>query len=145
MREITGDLWNVKADVRVITTNLEVNHQGQAVMGRGVALQCKQRFRGIEYILGRLIEGTTTKLVHTILSPTNEVLVFFPVKYHWREYARISLILKSLGELIEEANKEGWTKIVMPRPGCGNGGLDWDVVGPILRASLDERFTVVQR
>jgi hypothetical protein len=31
----------------------------------------------------------------------------------------------------------------MPRPGCGNGKLDWRVVRLILRPYLDDRFTVV--
>ena len=39
MKEITGDLWTIKADARVIPTNGTVRRDGAAVMGRGVALQ----------------------------------------------------------------------------------------------------------
>jgi len=53
------------------------------------------------------------------------------------------LIRQSARQLVEMADKFGWGSVVLPRPGCGNGGLDWDDVRPILEAILDDRFTVV--
>jgi hypothetical protein len=41
------------------------------------------------------------------------------------------------------ADKFRWQHIVMPRPGCGNGGLDWADVEPVLSKLLDDRFTVI--
>lgn len=146
MREISGDLWEEEADAKVITTNAATNSRGHAVMGRGVALQCKERYPGIEAIYGRWLDCNTARVTCMLSSdPVPIPLVFFLVKYHWRERASIPLILQSLGQLIELTDTEGWNKIVMPRPGCGNGGLDWHDVGPILRASLDNRFYVVER
>lgn len=146
MQEITGDLWEVEADTRVITTNGAVNSRGCAVMGRGVALQCKQRYPGIERMYGRWLECNTLGITFLLSAPPDlKPIVFFPVKYDWRDKASIPLILKSLGGLIELVEDKQWERVVMPRPGCGNGGLSWELVGPILRASLDQRFTVVQR
>ena len=42
MREIFGNLWEAECDLRVITTNPMINAKGQAVMGRGCALEAKQ-------------------------------------------------------------------------------------------------------
>lgn len=34
--------------------------------------------------------------------------------------------------------------VLMPRPGCGNGGLTWEQVKPIIEPILDDRFTVME-
>lgn len=151
MREVTGDIWDFDCDARVIPTNGSVNRHGAAVMGRGVALQCKERYPGIETALGVLLRGVSPTKLHCIqwvpesygnvVQP--DVLVFFPVKFEWRQKANLSLIIKSSAELLWEAQMEGWNTVALPRVGCGNGGLSWDDVGPILRSIFDDRFVVV--
>ena len=69
-------------------------------------------------------------------------LVAFPVKRHWRDPADPSLIVKSAFQLVELTDREGWRNVALPRPGCGNGRLDWEVVRPLLNL-LDDRFVVV--
>jgi hypothetical protein len=41
VREIFENLWEVEADLRVITTNSDVNRDGAAVMGRGCACEAR--------------------------------------------------------------------------------------------------------
>lgn len=76
----------------------------------------------------------------------------------WKAKAEIPLIQESIKALIKSVNYhqshilgDGWldlqhgrqARVVMPRPGCGNGGLKWEQVRPAIEPLLDDRFTVV--
>jgi hypothetical protein len=144
MIEKVGSLWSyhVSTDARVITTNGDVNSKGQAVMGRGVASQAAGIFPRVRYILGRKIleEGNIVHMME--FSDRSFKLVSFPVKEHYYEQARLELIERSAQQLYDLANQQSWQTIILPRPGCGNGGLKWSDVRPVIDW-LDDRFTVV--
>lgn len=146
MREITGNLWDYINDGWiVITTNGIVNAKGGCVMGRGTALQAKRRYPGLDIRIGNMIKKRGNHVwifdmgYDITGAPTR--IVTFPVKHHWQEPADLQLIAQSAKEL---KSKLGSSKAYMPRPGCGNGGLSWDEVRPILVDLLDDRFTVVE-
>jgi hypothetical protein len=142
MKEITANLWNTSdADAICITTNGFVKKNGWAVMGAGIALEAKQKVPGIESKLGEKIR-TNGNNVHIICEYQGKTIVSFPVKHHWKEKAVISLIQKSVWDLILLAEDMKWKKIGLPRPGCGNGGLIWEDVKPLLEP-LDDRFYIV--
>lgn len=146
MIETTGDLWGLArdADAVVITTNGYVNRKGEAVMGRGCALEAKRLHPWLPLRLGAEIRNGGNHVHHFTISPeqgARQWLVTFPVKTAWWETASLMLITQSKHELVKLADQYGWTKIVMPRPGCGNGNLVWDVVRPII-SRLDDRFVV---
>lgn len=159
MNEALGDLWTHEpADARVITTNGEVagdplKGTEHAVMGRGVARQARDRYKGLDRYFGLLLKerGNVPMVLMRLgdrvppsTGPVDPVLVSFPVKRHWRERANLQLIRYSARLLVELADREGWQHIVLPRPGCGNGGRDWvSEVQPILLPILDDRFTVM--
>jgi hypothetical protein len=150
MREVHGNLWNFAeygfADVVVVTTNGSINRFGSAVMGRGCALQAKQRFPGIERLLAHYLRSYGNRpfvLKKADCPPTSYSLVSMPVKHHWRDLADLDLIEQSANALVLMANKRAWQSIVLPRAGCGNGGLHWQHVQPLLAAIFDDRFTVV--
>lgn len=143
------DLWALECDARVITTNGSVRRDGCAVMGRGCALQAARRWPHLSGLLGSSI---TIMRQRGVLMPTfinnleghPEVLVCLPVKYAWPERADLKLILRGLRDLVEVADRRGWQRVVMPRPGCGNGKLDWErQVRPNIAPLLNDRFTVV--
>ncbi len=147
MNEVNGNLWDSNADIIVITTNGAVRKDGAAIMGRGVALQAKNRYTGIEYILGKLIRENGNH-VNFVIGGLPKI-VSFPVKHHWRERADLKLINQSVLELVLLTNrlnlhlKPSFTyTVALPRPGCGNGRLRWEDVKSIIRPILDNRFTV---
>lgn len=141
MREVRGNLWDAGADYFVITTNGALRKDGAAVMGRGVALQAMKRYPGLEYSLGRRIQlrGNHVSAIGRLIS--------FPVKHHWREMADLKLIRRSAEELAVYVTGQrhlGYPieQVAMPRPGCGNGRLDWKDVKPLIKDVLDDRFVV---
>lgn len=146
MTELVADLWWVaeqNADAVCITTNGTITRGGRGVMGRGVALQATQRYPRMRKTLGaHLVEHGN----HVgILLPGPPALVSFPVKREWHEAADLDLIERSTHELLILTQDRGWTRVVLPRPGCGNGRRQWETVKPILADYLNDRFVVVTR
>lgn len=54
---VTGNMWDSYevADLFLITTNSTLTRPNKLVMGRGIALQAKERFPGLDTALGRQI------------------------------------------------------------------------------------------
>jgi hypothetical protein len=139
MLEQCGNMWKiVDADARCVTTNGVVKSNGNAVMGRGVAMQARQRYIGVDRELGQLLRARGNH-VHKLA----EDLVSFPTKNDWRHISSRVLIERSARELVALADAEGWNRVLLPRPGCGAGGLRWVEVQPIIAPILDDRFVVV--
>lgn len=145
MQEVTGNLWDYPADARVITTNGYVKSNGECVMGRGCAKEATERFLGIAKRLGGFIKQHGNHVFMLKVGPP--ALVNFPVKHKWDQPADISLIERSAHELVAWADAmrdHGVNKVVLPRPGCGNGRLNWERdVKPVLEKILDDRFKVI--
>jgi hypothetical protein len=158
MREDRGDLWRIPAHVRCITTNGTVRRDGHAVMGRGCARQARDDFPELAETLGRLLTRNGNHVQRLMAEmplpgrPPGLIrtgfweLVSFPVKHHWRDRADLDLIERSCGELMDlaDANPE-WGVILLPRPGCGNGQLEWSEVRPRIAPLLDDRVVVIAR
>lgn len=139
MKEIRGDIWDYRGSAIVaITTNGQVSRSGRAVMGRGVAAQAASLFPDMAEQLGRrLVEGGNH--VHYL----GENIVSFPVEHSPYQVPDLGLIERSARELVALADDRGWRSVVVPRPGCGGGGLSWGEVRPILERCFDARFTVI--
>lgn len=144
VKQANGDLWRLPGDARCITVNGATRNDGQAVMGRGVAAQAKERWPFLPAVLGEYIRQCGNH-VGVLLEPVGNsaLLLSFPVKHHWREAADLDLIQRSCVELMGLADDYDLEKVLLPRPGCGNGRLDWAQVGPTIAPLLDDRVTIV--
>lgn len=146
MKEITGDIWDFhkKGYWIVITTNGNVRANGEAVMGKGIALQAKQKFPDLPKALGQSIRFCGN-VVRILGQPPflDYRIVSFPTKHNWWEKADPSLIEEGCKTLSTTWPKD--KDLYMVRPGCSNGQLDWKDVKPILEKYLDDRFAVVER
>lgn len=143
MREEFGDLWDFHAlpnSVACITTNGFVKSSGECVMGRGVALQAKQRFKGLAKELGSKIREMGNHC-HSLRDAT---LLSFPTKHVWWEQSDLKLIEQSAGELKQIAQKFPAFTFYLPRPGCSNGKLQWADVKPVLESvGLPDNIVVI--
>jgi hypothetical protein len=142
MLEMKGNLWTIhdRGCIIVVTTNGVLNHQGRAVMGRGVAKQAADRFPNLPWRLGDWIRyhGNYAHYFESLS------LITMPVKHYWHQKADLNLIARSAEYLMQIANVFRLQEVYMPRPGCGNGNLQWRHVKPVIELILDDRFTVVE-
>lgn len=128
MKEIYGSIWVhfLTANHFVcITTNGTVKKNGDAVMGRGNAKQATIVVPLIDRYLGGYLKanGNVPGYLTVLTMPR---IVIFPVKHNWWEDADRKLILKSCAWLVAEAERNPSNVYHLPRPGCGNGKLDWE-------------------
>jgi hypothetical protein len=139
MIETCGDIWEYLGKaVIAVTTSGSVSRSGKAVMGRGVATQAALRFPDLPERLGLLLEQGGNH-VHDV----GEGIVSFPVEVSAWACPELRLISQSARELRELADLKGWEMVLVPRPGCGGGGLEWQEVRPLLEEYFDDRFVVI--
>ena len=145
MIELKADLWDDNWELRCITTNGTIKTNGQCVMGRGVALQAQIKVWGLPKAVGKLIKKSGN---HVYYVPVLGGIATFPVKHNWWEVADLDLIKQSTIELLRLVNTDlkhlDIQRVALPRPGCGNGRLNWDQVKPIV-SLLDDRFYVITK
>lgn len=155
MREAQVDLWAEPADAKCITTNGFIKNNGNLVMGAGVAGQAQTRWPELPRVWGEFYSNK--KGYHRVGACTQDEppdvfagpdvgdfwLVSYPVKYNWYEEADLFLIERSAKQLVELIELTGWKRVLLPRPGCGNGRLKWEDVKPVIEPILDDRVTVI--
>lgn len=139
MREIGGDIWEYRGRAIIaLTTNGSLTRDGRAVVGRGVARQALVYLPDLPWRLGALLQAGGNH-VHAL----GEGLVSFPVEETAWSLPDLQLIARSAAELRRLADERSWELIVVPRPGCGGGGLHWADVRPCLAGVFDDRFLVI--
>ena len=140
MNEIVGDLWQEHAAgaVVAITTNGMVTKSGKSIMLRGCARQAADRYPELTKLLGSLLINHGNHVFDL-----GRKLVSFPVEEDPYRNPEMRLIEQSCQELVELTDYKDWQKVVVPRPGCGGGGLSWSDVRPVLVRHFDERFHVI--
>jgi hypothetical protein len=142
MLETVGDIWEYadQGAVIVITTNGSLTRDGRAVLGRGVAKQALPRFPRLAETLGRLLAEHGSQVFDL-----GGCVVSFPVEETAWSQPDLRIIARSARELRLLADRSGWQRVVVPRPGCGGGGLAWKDVQPVLAPWFDDRFTVISQ
>jgi O-acetyl-ADP-ribose deacetylase (regulator of RNase III) len=131
---IIGDIFASKAQTLVNTVNCV------GVMGKGVALGFKQRFPEMYKDYVRRCERGQVRLGQPYIYKrlVEPWVLNFPTKDHWRAVSRLSDIVAGLEHLTRYYTEWGITSLAVPPLGCGNGQLDWNVVGPTLYRHFDK-------
>jgi len=127
-----GDLFESQAQTLVNTVNCV------GVMGKGVAEQFKKRFPAMFDDYLRRCEENAVRLGEPYLyrDLSGASIVNFPTKGHWRSSSRLADIERGLDYFVSHLVEWNITSVAMPPLGCGNGGLEWAEVGPLLYRKL---------
>ena len=132
---------NLLADTAEALINT-VNTKG--VMGKGIALAFRQAFprNYLEYReacqkaqvgIGRLLVIQDTNPVYGA-----KLIINLPTKTHWiypSEYSYVEAGLHALRQFIMQYRV---TSVALPALGCGNGGLNWQVVKGMVETALGD-------
>ena len=137
LTEEHGNLLEAPADALVNTVNTV------GIMGKGLALQFKQAYPGNFHAYESACRHGEVRLGRMFTYETGQLdkprfVINFPTKGHWRSRSKLSDIktgLVSLREVIQERHIES---IAIPPLGCGNGGLEWSDVRPLIVEALGE-------
>jgi O-acetyl-ADP-ribose deacetylase (regulator of RNase III) len=130
-----GNLLAADAEALVNTVNCV------GVMGKGIALQFKQAYpdnfrayeracRAGEVQLGKMFVVNTG----TLTNP--RYLINFPTKQHWKARSRLRDIEHGLADLVATVRRLGLRSLAVPPLGCGNGGLEWSRVLPLIESAF---------
>ncbi len=135
VRYVRGDLFASGADVLVIPVNCV------GVAGKGLALQCKQRYP--EWFASYKEACTVRLLVPGYLSLYmlgDCCLVSFPTKDHWRYPSRLDYIEQGLQVFVSNGGRWHFPEntVAFPQLGCGAGGLSWSQVQPVMEHYLSQ-------
>ena len=133
----SGDIFQEDAEALVNSVNCV------GVMGRGIALQFKNSYpenfkayaaacRREEVQPGRMFVFETGQLANP------HYIINFPTKRHWRAKSRLEDIKTGLADLAREIERRSIRSIAIPPLGSNLGGLQWDVVRPLIEAALGE-------
>ncbi|MFH0350619.1 MAG: macro domain-containing protein [Chromatiales bacterium] len=131
-KALIGDLFASRAQTRVNTVNCV------GVMGKGVALEFKKRFPAMfdDYKLRCERKAVHLGEPYLYRDASGASIVNFPTKGHWRSPARLKDIERGLDHFVARIGEWGITTVAMPPLGCGNGGLEWSEVGPLIYRKL---------
>lgn len=131
-KALIGDMFSSEAQTIVNTVNCV------GVMGKGVALKFKENFPDMyqDYSLRCQLKKVQLGEPYLYEDLSGLKILNFPTKGHWRSSSRISDIEKGLDYFVNNYEKWGVTSIAMPPLGCGNGGLNWSDVGPLIYQKL---------
>lgn len=128
---LKGDIFSSPAQVLVNTVNTV------GVMGKGVALEFKKRYPEMFDVYERVCGAKKLDVGKLLLwRGAEKWVLMFPTKKHWRNPSKPEYVEAGLQKFVDTYAEKGITSIAFPRLGCGNGGLDWTLVQPLMERYL---------
>ena len=127
----SGNLLSADVDALVNTVNT------LGVMGKGIALQFKRAFPANFRAYREACTRGDVRLGQVRAFDTGAIgprrfILNFPTKMHWRNDSRLDDVATGLDSLVDTVRELGVTSVAIPALGCGNGGLAWGDVRPLI-------------
>lgn len=137
IRYTKGNLLNATTEALINTVNTV------GVMGKGIALQFREAYPTNYKVYREACKAGTFKTGQILAVLDGNVtsqkwIINFPTKAHWKGNSQYSYIESGLKALKEKLIELGIKSVALPPLGCGNGGLDWDKVKPMIEAELSD-------
>ncbi len=132
---LQGNLLESNAEALVNTVNTI------GVMGKGVALQFKEKFAENYRLYAAACKCGEVRIGEMFVTRTGRLdnpkfIINFPTKQHWRSPSQLAFVTAGLDALVEKIRELSIRSIAIPPLGCGNGGLDWNEVKPLILLKL---------
>ncbi len=138
---IRANIFDVAAEAIVNPVNCV------GVMGAGLAREFKKRyFDNYKHYVAACRERRVRigQMFVTQADDTTfcKYIVNFPTKFHWENQSKIEYIQEGMASLLEVIETLEIQSISIPPLGCGLGGLDWNIVKPIIITSLENKASL---
>lgn len=131
-----SNLFDSNADALINPVNCK------GTMGKGIAREFSKRFPECvppykqACITGKLTPGVLLYVKLAIqpdfFAMRRPGIILFPTKNHWKDPSRLEWIDQGLHYLKSNYQLWGIRSVAMPQVGCGLGGLNWELVRPIV-------------
>ncbi|WP_298842278.1 macro domain-containing protein [uncultured Salinicola sp.] len=135
----SGNIVEHDAEVLVNTVNCRLKRNGEGVMGAGVAKAFKEKWGAA------VMRPYEAAIRSGELRPGRAILFDLPdgrkwaalaTKDDWQSDSRMEWVESGLRELGNKLREGGYKSVAITPPGCGNGGLDWKKVEPLVHEAL---------
>lgn len=132
-----GNLLDARVDAVVNTVNTV------GVMGKGIALMFKEKYPENFAAYALACEAGEVQVGKMFVTAGVELggprwIINFPTKKHWRQPTKLEWVRDGLMDLKEVIREKQIRSVALPPLGCGNGGLDWAVVRPLIEQALGD-------
>ena len=129
-----GNIFESDKEVLVNTVNCV------GVMGKGIAKTYKEKFPKMfeEYKYLCMEKEIVPGKAYPYYENGKVRILNFPTKQHWRSPSKLEYITNGLDWFVQNYQELGIKSIAFPPLGCGNGGLDWKTVGPVMYQKLSK-------
>ncbi len=137
LRFTQGNLLDAPVDALVNTVNTV------GVMGKGIALMFKERFPENFRAYAAACKAGEVRVGEMFVQASAELegprwIINFPTKQDWRHPSRSEWIESGLVSLKNVIREKSIRSVALPPLGCGNGGLEWGEVRPMIEEALGE-------
>jgi O-acetyl-ADP-ribose deacetylase (regulator of RNase III) len=137
MQFIQGNLLDSPTEALVNTVNTV------GVMGKGIALQFKETFPNNYKAYQNACKNKELEIGKLLIFKENTLqgdkwIINFPTKKDWKHKSKIEYIEAGLQDLVKLLEFHQIKSVALPPLGCGNGGLSWIEVQPLIEKYLGE-------
>jgi len=130
-----GNLLEADVDAVVNTVNTV------GIMGKGIALMFKEQFPRNFEAYSRACDTGEVQIGKMFVTENKELfgprwIINFPTKTHWRVNTKIEWVEDGLRDLVRVIREKNISSVAVPPLGCGNGGLNWQDVRPLVEEAF---------